>query len=73
VWPGHPMTVHWGIDDPAAAEGTDAERRRAFRQAFDELQRRIRAFIALPIGSLEPRELKHRLEAIGRSHAAGAA
>jgi len=69
VWPGHPMTVHWGIDDPAAADGSDEEKRLAFRKAFDELQRRVRAFIDLPIGSLDPLELKQRLQAIGNSRA----
>jgi arsenate reductase (thioredoxin) len=73
VWPGHPMTVHWGIDDPAAADGSDEEKRLAFRKAFDELQRRVRAFIDLPIGSLDPRELKQRLQAIGNSRAMDAA
>ena len=66
VWPGHPMTVHWGIDDPAAVEGSAEEKALAFRRAFDELQRRVRAFVDLPIGSLQPRELKQRLQVIGQ-------
>jgi len=73
VWPGHPMTVHWGIDDPAAAQGSDAQQRLAFRKAFEELERRIRAFIQLPVESLDPRELKQRLEAIGKSRTTEAA
>ena len=67
VWPGHPMTVHWGIDDPAAVEGSAEEKAQAFRRAFDELQRRVRAFVDLPIGSLQPRELKQRLQAINNT------
>jgi arsenate reductase len=73
IWPGHPMTVHWGIDDPAAVQGSDAQQRAAFRKAFEELERRIRAFIQLPLESLDPRELKQRLVAIGRSSASEAA
>ncbi len=69
IWPGHPMTVHWGIDDPAAAPGSDAEKRLAFRRAYDELERRIRGFVDLPITSLDPVELKRRLVALGQSRA----
>jgi arsenate reductase len=64
VWPGHPMTVHWGIDDPAAVDGSHAEKSLAFRRAFDELERRIRALVSLPIRSLDAGELKRRLAAI---------
>jgi arsenate reductase len=70
VWPGHPMTVHWGIDDPAAVEGSEGDKKQAFRKAYDELDRRIRDFVNLPIDSLEPAELKRRLVAIGQSRAA---
>ena len=66
VWLGHPMTAHWGIHDPAAAEGSDADRRNAFREAFDALEKRIKAFVALPFASLDQRTLKHRLDEIGR-------
>ena len=66
VWLGHPMTAHWGISDPAAAEGTDADKRNAFRAAFDVLEKRIRAFVALPLDSLDQQTLKYRLNEIGR-------
>lgn len=66
VWLGHPMTAHWGINDPAAVEGSDADKRRAFRAAFDALEKRIKAFVTLPIDSLDQQTLKHRLNEIGR-------
>jgi arsenate reductase len=61
VWPGKPVTAHWGIPDPAAVEGTDGERRAAFRAAYDELARRIGAFVNLPIDSLDPAQVQQRL------------
>ena len=67
VWPGHPMTAHWGIDDPAAVDGPDTEKWLAFRTAFDELERRIRRFADLPIDSLDRTQLKRRLAEIGTS------
>jgi len=67
VWPGHPMTAHWGIRDPAAVEGGDAVKRRAFQTAFTELQRRITLFINLPFDTLKGMALQERLDAIGRS------
>lgn len=66
VWPGHPMTAHWGIPDPARAEGTEAERRLAFAEAHRSLSNRISAFINLPIASLDRMSLKNRLTAIGK-------
>jgi protein-tyrosine-phosphatase len=48
IWPGHPVTAHWGVPDPAAVEGSDDEKRRAFREAFTALSRRIDLFLALP-------------------------
>lgn len=65
VWPGHPMTVHWGIDDPAAAEGPG--QRDAFLRAYNQLRRRISLFLALPFESLGRSELKARLSEIGRT------
>ncbi len=67
VWPGQPMTAHWGIADPASAVGSDKERRAAFRTAFSELDGRIKIFTSLPIGSLDRIKLQERLNAIGRS------
>ena len=67
VWPGQPATAHWGVPDPAAVEGSDDERRRAFRDAFLALRRRIELFVSLPIESLEAVALKEQLDRIGRS------
>jgi arsenate reductase len=69
VWPGKPMTAHWGVPDPAAVEGSDEEKRRAFNAAFVTLKQRISLFVALPFGTLEDLALEQRLEAIGRSAA----
>ena len=66
-WPGQPMTAHWGIEDPAAVEGTDIERRRAFVQALKHLRRRIELFLNLPLQSIDALALQHRLDDIGRS------
>ena len=66
VGPGKPMTAHWGIPDPAAAAGTPAEIAMAFTDAYRMLQRRIEAFAALPIESLDAMTLQGRLRAIGR-------
>lgn len=66
VWPGHPMTAHWGIPDPARAEGTEAERRLAFAEAHRSLSNRISAFINLPVASLDRMSLKDKLIAIGQ-------
>lgn len=67
VWPGRPATAHWGIPDPAAAEGTDEDKRRAFREAFAALKRRIDLFAALPLATLDKLALATRLREIGRS------
>jgi len=67
VWPGQPMTAHWGIADPAAAEGTEAERMVAFRRAYLELERRISLFVSLPMKSLDKLSLQKRLDDIGRT------
>ena len=67
AWPGQPMTAHWGIEDPAAAEGDEEVRRRAFRSAFYALQRRIGLFLALPIDSIDELSLQAKLREIGRT------
>ena len=67
VWPGHPMTAHWGIPDPAAVEGLIEVRRKAFRDAFLAMQSRIRLFVSLQIAKLDRMSLKHELDAIGRT------
>jgi protein-tyrosine-phosphatase len=66
VWPGKPVTAHWGIADPAAVEGTDADKARAFHKALMELETRIRLFIALPLASLDRMKLQETLRAIGK-------
>jgi arsenate reductase (thioredoxin) len=65
IWPGQPMTAHWGIPDPAAAEGTDAEIAAAFADAYRMLERRIGIFTSLPLASLDRLALQKRLDAIG--------
>lgn len=65
VWPGHPLTAHWGIPDPAAVEGTPEEINRAFSQAFAALDRRISLFLALPIDTLDTLALQKEIDAIG--------
>jgi arsenate reductase len=67
VWPGKPMTAHWGIADPAAVEGSQSDRASAFRKALQELESRIKLFVALPIESLDQMALKEKLRAIGRA------
>ncbi len=67
LWPGRPMTAHWGVQDPAAVEGTMEEKRRAFLKAYTELQRRISLFVNLPFDTLGGLALKRRLEEIGRA------
>jgi arsenate reductase (thioredoxin) len=66
IWPGQPMTAHWGVHDPAAVQGTDEERRKAFLRAFTELTTRINLFMSLPIDKLERAALKKKLDEIGR-------
>ena len=66
-WPGQPMTAHWGVPDPAAVTGTDEEKRRAFRDAFLVLRRRIELFASLPLDKLSGLALKNRLSEIGKS------
>ena len=67
VWPGQPMTAHWGIEDPAAVEGTDIEKEAAFVAAFRYLKNRIAAFTSLPLESIDRLSLGTRLRDIGRS------
>lgn len=73
AWPGQPMTAHWGIPDPAVAEGTEIERRAAFRQAYAALENRIKLFVSLPLASLDKMTLQSRLDAIGRKPPAASA
>jgi protein-tyrosine-phosphatase len=67
VWPGQPMTAHWGVEDPATVKGSEVEKWMAFRKAFKELESRIKIFTSLPIRSLDRIKLQERLDAIGES------
>ena len=66
IWPGKPSTGHWGIEDPAAVEGTDAEKLAAFSHAFTLMNRRISLLTSLPDAKLEAQALRHELNLIGR-------
>ncbi len=68
AWPGQPMSAHWGINDPAAVEGSDVQKSLAFRQAFNELEHRIKIFVSLPIESLSKTRLQEQLDAIGKEN-----
>ena len=70
IWPGQPMTAHWGIEDPAAVVGTDFDREAAFVAAFRYLRNRIAAFTSLPLGSIDQLSLGTKLRDIGRSDGA---
>lgn len=70
LWPGQPVTAHWGIADPAAVEGSDAEIHAAFFDAYRQLKNRISLFTALPIASIDRLSLRHRLAEIGKGDAA---
>jgi arsenate reductase (thioredoxin) len=72
VWPGRPMTAHWSIEDPAAGEGSDIEKERAFTEAAKYLKARIALFLNLPFDSLDRMALSARLSAIGRTEGAAA-
>lgn len=67
VWPGEPVTAHWGLPDPAAVEGSDAEKRVAFLDTYKALSRRIEAFVNLPMDSLDRLAMRRALARIGKS------
>lgn len=66
IWPGQPMTAHWGVSDPAVATGSAAQIERAYRDAFSILDRRIGLFLSLPLASLDKLAIQRRIEDIGR-------
>ena len=66
VWPGNPVTAHWGVPDPAAVEGTAPAQRRAFREAYVVLENRIKLLTALPIDKHDRMAIKRRVDEIGR-------
>jgi protein-tyrosine-phosphatase len=65
IWPGNPVTAHWGVPDPAAVEGSEIARRDAFRDALRALESRIKLFVALPVGKLDRMALQRRVDDIG--------
>ncbi len=67
IWPGQPMTAHWGTEDPAAVEGDELTRLTAFRVAFREMENRIKIFVALPFASLDRLKLQRELDRIGEA------
>jgi len=67
IWPGQPMTAHWGVPDPAAVQGSPQEVDRAFREAFTILDRRISLFLSLPLTSIDKLALKRKIDQIGES------
>jgi arsenate reductase len=67
LWPGQPITAHWGVADPAAVQGSDEEKRKAFLSAFTQLSTRIRLLLNLPFEKLERHSLEKQLRAIGRA------
>jgi len=66
IWPGQPMTAHWGVPDPASVKGPEAEKTAAFRNAFSRLDARIKLFLSLPFDKLERMALKREVDKIGR-------
>jgi protein-tyrosine-phosphatase len=66
VWPGQPMTAHWGIEDPAAVQGSEQQKRRAFAVAYSLLHRRISLFLSLPINKIDAMALKREVDRIGQ-------
>ena len=66
-WPGQPMTAHWGVEDPAAVDGTDAEKRHAFLQAYTILEARVKIFSSLPVRTLDRIGLQERVNNIGKT------
>lgn len=69
LWPGQPITAHWGVEDPAAVQGSDDEKRRAFLKAFTQLATRINLLLNLPVDRIDRMALKVKLEEIGKSTA----
>lgn len=67
VWPGNPLTAHWGVPDPAAVEGPEAAQVQAFREIFRMLDRRIKLFTSLRVDALDRMSLKHKVDEIGRT------
>jgi arsenate reductase len=69
VWPGNPVTAHWGVPDPAAVRGSEEDMRKAFREAYLQLENRIKIFVALPIDKLDRMSIKRSVDEIGHLRA----
>ena len=67
IWPGQPMTAHWGVEDPAAVVGAEEEKRRAFLRAYAELSNRINIFLSLPLEKIDRLVLQKKLNEIGKA------
>jgi arsenate reductase len=65
VWPGQPMSAHWGFEDPAAVEGSDEVKRRAFAKTFRNIMNRVQVFVNLPLALLDKSAIKHEMDNIG--------
>jgi arsenate reductase len=66
LWPGQPVTAHWGFPDPAAVEGTDEVKRAAFTQTVHQIRNRVLLFLSLPLETLDRMAIENRMRAIGR-------
>ena len=66
VWPGKPISAHWGFADPAAVEGSDEDKRRAFAKTFRHIMNRVQVFVNLPLALLESSAIKHEMDKIGQ-------
>jgi arsenate reductase len=66
LWPGQPVTAHWGFPDPAAVEGTDEQKRAAFASTLRQIRHRVQLFLSLPLGSLDRLALENKMRAIGK-------
>lgn len=69
LWPGHPVSAHWGFEDPAAVQGTDAEKRAAFQKVFRQIMGRVNQFVNLPLPMLEKHAIQAQMDAIGKTPA----
>ena len=67
IWPGQPMSAHWGFQDPAALEGSDEDRRRLFRTVYQQIANRLRTFLSLPVASLDRLSLHQKIKDIGKA------
>jgi len=67
IWPGRPVSAHWGFEDPAAAKGSDEDKRAKFAEVYQQIARRVRLFLSLPLETLDPMARKKQLQDIGRA------